>query len=68
MVKRNRIVVAGAAIVLLAMSSFAADRRAGISIDLARVGDPAPQRMEAALDLGLVAFSVLVTWSKRLTY
>ncbi|RYE03634.1 MAG: hypothetical protein EOP61_03785 [Sphingomonadales bacterium] len=65
MAKRNRIILALGAVALLLLG-FADDRRAGISIAMARQGDPSPQRMEAALDLGVIAISVLVTWSKRL--
>jgi hypothetical protein len=28
--------------------------------------DRAPMRVQAALDLGVMAFSVLITWTKRL--
>lgn len=67
MVKRNRIILAlGVAALLLV--SLADDRRAGLSIAMARQGDPSPQRMEAVVDLGLVAISLLVTWSKQLDY
>lgn len=32
-------------------------------------GDPSPRRIEAAVDLGLIALSVIVTWTQaRLTY
>ncbi|WP_066797301.1 hypothetical protein [Sphingomonas soli] len=68
MVKRNRIVLALGAIALLLLCIANDDRRAGISIAMARQGDPSPQRMEAALDLGIFAISVLVTWSKRLAH
>lgn len=67
MVKRNRIIVLIAAAALLLLS-LAPDRHAGIAIAMQRVGDPSPQKVEAAVDLGLVAISVLVTWSRRLTY
>lgn len=30
------------------------------------VGDPAPRRMQAAVDLGLVGVSVLYTWTQHL--
>lgn len=67
MVKRNRIIVMlGAAALLLI--SLATDRRADIAVALQRQGDPSPQRVEAVVDIGLVAVSVLVTWSRRLNY
>lgn len=67
MVKRNRIFLALGAAALLLMS-LATERRADISVAMQRPGDLAPQKVEAVVDLGLVAVSVLVTWSKRLTY
>ncbi|RYY29055.1 MAG: hypothetical protein EOP62_01700 [Sphingomonadales bacterium] len=67
MERRNRILLAIGVVALLLLA-FADDRRVGISIETARSGDPSPQRMEAVADLGLVAISVLVTWSKQLTY
>ena len=67
MAKRNRIVLAFGAAALL-LIALAPDRRADIAIAMQRQGDASPQRVEAALDLGLVAISVLVTWSRRLDY
>ncbi|RYD52556.1 MAG: hypothetical protein EOP60_10045 [Sphingomonadales bacterium] len=55
-------------VALLALIAFAPDREASFAISMQRVGDPAPQKIEAAVDLGLVAVSVLVTWSRRLGY
>jgi hypothetical protein len=67
MVKRNRIILAlGAAALLLI--SLAPDRRADIAIQMHRGGDIAPHKVEATVDLGIMAISVLVTWSKRLVY
>lgn len=31
-----------------------------------RVGDTAPQQVQAAIDVGIVAVSVIVTWSREL--
>lgn len=67
MVKRNRILVVLAVAALL-LVSLGSDLRANFALSMQRPGDPSPQRIEAALDLGLIAFSVLVTWSKRLDY
>ena len=66
MTRRNRnIVIAGAAaLALVALSS--PGHRATIEILTHRQNDQAPQRIQAAVDLGLIAVSVLVTWSKRL--
>ncbi len=67
MAKRNRTVLAlGAAALLLI--SLATDWRADIAVAIERKGDLSPQKVEAVVDLGLVAISVLVTWSKRLDY
>ena len=68
MTRRSRnIVIAGAA--ALALVALAApDHRATIEILTHRQNDQAPQRIQAGVDLGLVAVSVLVTWSKRLAY
>ena len=67
MAKRNRIVLALGVAALLLLS-LAPDLRADIRVAMQRQGDVAPQRVEAAVDLGVVAVSVLVTWSRRLTY
>lgn len=67
MVKRNRTIVILAAAALLLLS-LASERRADIAIAMQRPGDAAPQKVEAVVDLGLIAVSVLVTWSRRLDY
>ncbi len=60
--------IAIAALAGLALIALASpDHRANIEILAHRAGDVAPQRLEAVVDLGIVAVSVLVTWSKRLT-
>lgn len=65
--RNRRILAAGAA--LLALVSIAAQHpRATIEILTHDQGDTAPRRVQAAIDLGLVGISVLVTWSKRLRY
>lgn len=56
------------AVIALAVTTLTPDRRAGIEVAMQRPGDLAPQKVEAIVDLGLVVFSVLVTWSKRLDY
>ncbi|MBN8812038.1 MULTISPECIES: hypothetical protein [Sphingomonas] len=53
---------------MLALLAFASpDRRADIAIRMQRIDDLSPQRLEAVLDIGIFAVSVLITWSKRLT-
>lgn len=64
---RARKIVFGALAGLALIPLAAPDRHANLRIDMARAGDTAPQRLEAAFHFGLVAVSVLVTWSKRLT-
>lgn len=61
---RRMTVVLLAALVL----AFAAVRHpsADIRILTHDVGDRSPVRVQAAIDLGVVAVSVLVTWTKRL--
>ena len=64
--RRARIVIAGAA--LLALLAFAAPQhRANIQILTHDAADRSPAKFQAVLDLGLVAVSVLVTWSKHLS-
>lgn len=61
--RRTALALAGAAMLLLAVRHPTADIRL-ITHD---AGDPAPHRMQAAIDLGLVGVSVLYTWTvKRL--
>lgn len=57
------LVVAAAALVALFAST---EHRADIRILTAEQGDPNPRRMDAAVDLGVIAVSVLVTWTSHL--
>lgn len=68
MIKRvHRIVLAGLAGV--ALLAFAAPHhRADIAIFTHRQTDLTPQRVQAAVDLGIVGFSFLLTWSKQLAH
>jgi len=60
--------IAFGALAALALLAFASpNRRADIAVHMHRVDDLAPQRIEAVIDIGVFAISVLVTWSKRLT-
>ena len=60
--------IAFGALAALALLAFASpNRRADIAIQMQRVDDLSPQRLEAVLDIGFFAGSVLITWSKRLT-
>jgi hypothetical protein len=60
--RRTVLAVAGAAMLLLAVRHPTAD----IQLLTHESSDPAPRRMQAAIDLGLVGVSVLYTWTKRL--
>lgn len=57
--RRKLLIAGGAALAILAVQRPTADIRL-ITHDL---GDPAPHRVQAAVDLGLMAVSVLVTWT-----
>ena len=55
---------------LAALALFAAyspHNRADIRILAHEQGDPNPHKLQAAVDLGLVAFSVLITWTQKLS-
>lgn len=59
---RRKLIVAGA----LALAVVAAQRpTANVRVITHDLTDPAPHRMEAAVDLGLMAVSVLVTWTAK---
>lgn len=61
----RRIVVGAAALALLAMAAH--HPTANFELITHDASDPAPHRMQAAVDLGLVGVSVLYTWTvKRL--
>lgn len=58
--KRNAIVALGA---LLALVAVARHPTADIEILTHRDGDPTPHRIQAAVDLGVVAVRFLLTWT-----
>lgn len=62
--RRRKIVMAGAAaLALLALT--AKHPRADIQILTHQAGDVSPRKLQAAVDTGLFAVSVLVTWSRQ---
>lgn len=63
--RRGRILIAGAA-ALAVVALASPDHRAGIAIHAHQQGDRSPERLQAVVDLGIVGFSFLLTWSKRL--
>lgn len=59
--KRIGMIVAAGALLLLAVRHPSAD----IRIQTQDLSDPAPHRVQAAVDLGVAAVSVMVSWSGR---
>ena len=58
--KRRMAVAIGA---MLALIAVVRHPTADIEILTHRVGDPAPHRLQAAVDLGVVAVKFLLTWT-----
>jgi hypothetical protein len=61
MSRRRKIVAAGLA--LFALAALVRHPTADIEILTHRANDPAPHRVQAAVDLGLVAVKFLLTWT-----
>lgn len=61
--RNRRIVLAGCALLLVAMS--VRHPSADIRVITHEVGDPTPREVRAAFDIGLVAISVLITWTSK---
>ncbi len=61
--RNRRIVLAGCALLLVAMS--VRHPSADIRVITHEVGDPTPREIRAAFDIGLVAISVLITWTSK---
>lgn len=62
--RRLALAVAGAAVLLLAVRHPSAK----LELITHEANDPAPHRVQAAVDLGLIGVSVLYTWTvKRLS-
>jgi len=62
---KRLLLVAGAFALLVAITRHSPPH-ADFELLMHRVGDTAPQQVHAAVDLGVLAVSVLVTWSGRL--
>ena len=58
---RKAVILAAAAFTVLVVRHPVAR----ISLETHRLGDPAPHRMLAAVDLGLMGVSVLYTWTSE---
>jgi hypothetical protein len=63
--RNRRITIAALAALLLVGAYAAPGPHADIRILTAEKGDANPQRLRAAVDVGWVAVSVLVTWTRR---
>ena len=61
MEKRRRLFLAFAALAVLATAVRHPD--ADIRIETHAANDPAPVRVQAAVDLGLASASILITWT-----
>jgi hypothetical protein len=61
--RNRRVILAGSALLLLAMS--VRPPSADIRIITHDATDRTPHQVRAALDLGLMAFSILVTWTSK---
>lgn len=59
--RHRRTVIAAAALGLLVLGSR--HPNADFQLIAQDAGDPAPHRVQAALDLGLIGVKLLVTWS-----
>ena len=64
---RRRRTITAAIVVLLALAAFVRHPTADIEIRTHRANDPAPHRVEAAVDLGVFALKFLLTWTGRAT-
>ena len=65
MTRRRRTIILATLAGLAVLALASPDHRADIRILTHEADDTAPQKMQAAVDLGPIAVSVLVTWSKR---
>jgi hypothetical protein len=65
MLKRNRRIVLALAALLLVAAYAVPSPRADIRILAAEKSDLNPQKLQAAIDFGMVAISVLITWTRR---
>jgi hypothetical protein len=65
MLKRNRRIVLAVAALLLVAAYAVPSPRADIRILAAETTDANPQKLQAAVGIGMVAISVLITWTKR---
>jgi hypothetical protein len=60
--RRKWLVAGAAALAIVAVQH----PTAGVSIVTHDMSDPSPRRFQAAVDMGLMTLSVLVTWTNRI--
>ena len=60
--RRGRTIAAAVAL-MLAMALLVRHPTADIRIEAHDVGDPAPHQVQAAIDVGVFAVNLLVTWT-----
>ncbi|OYW21916.1 MULTISPECIES: hypothetical protein [unclassified Sphingomonas] len=61
--RNRRVILAGSALLLLAMS--VRHPTADIRVITHEASDPTPREVRAAFDVGLMAVSVLITWTSK---
>jgi hypothetical protein len=66
MSRHKRLLLIAGAIALVVAIARPPRPHADLEILTHRAGDTAPQQVHAAIDLGILAVSVLVTWSRQL--
>lgn len=62
--RMRRSAIAVIALLLLAVTAVR-HPSADIRVITHQVGDPAPRQVTAAIDLGVMAFSLLITWTGK---
>lgn len=60
----GRTVIAAIALLMLAVTTVR-HPSADIRVIMHQAGDPAPRQVTAAVDLGVMAFSLLITWTAK---
>lgn len=66
MSRHKRLLLIVGAIALVMAIARPQRPHADVEIRTHRAGDTAPQQVHAAIDLGILAVSVLVTWSRQI--
>ena len=61
---RRRNVIIAFALLLLAVTAVR-HPSADVRVIMHQAGDPAPRQVTAAVDLGVMAFSLLITWTAK---